>query len=94
MPGAYPHSGSQIPRGATPYEGEPPLTPRASHVLQGAAAEALELGHNYIGTEHILLSFYRDSGGVATKVLQELGLEGPAARAEIEAVLEQLTKGK
>ncbi|HEY0690982.1 MAG TPA: Clp protease N-terminal domain-containing protein, partial [Kribbella sp.] len=54
----------------------------------------LELGHNYIGTEHILLSFYRDSGGVATKVLQELGLEGPAARAEIEAVLEQLTKDK
>jgi hypothetical protein len=83
-----------IPRGATPYEGEPPLTPRAAHVLQGALAEALELGHNYIGTEHILLSFYRDSGGVATKVLQELGLEGPAARAAIEAVLEQLTKGK
>ncbi|MDX6294581.1 MAG: hypothetical protein QOH50_3656 [Kribbellaceae bacterium] len=83
-----------VPNGATPYEGEPPLTPRASHVLQGAAAEALELGHNYIGTEHILLSFYRDSGGVATKVLQELGLEGLAARAEIEAVLEQLTKGK
>jgi hypothetical protein len=77
-----------------PYEGEPPLTPRASHVLQGAAAEALGLGHNYIGTEHILLSFYRDSGGVATKVLQGLGLEEPAARAEIEAVLEQLTKGK
>jgi hypothetical protein len=83
-----------IPRGSTPYEGEPPLTPRAAHVLQGAAAEALELGHNYIGTEHILLSFYRDSGGVATKVLLELGLEAPAARAEIEAVLEQLTKGK
>jgi hypothetical protein len=83
-----------IPRGATPYEGEPPLTPRAAHVLQGALAEALELGHNYIGTEHILLSFYRDSGGVATQVLQELGLEGPAARAAIDAVLEQLTKGK
>jgi hypothetical protein len=79
---------------ATPYEGEPPLSPRAAHVLQGAAAEALELGHNYIGTEHILLSFYRDSGGVATKVLHELGLEAPAARAAIEAVLEQLTKGK
>jgi hypothetical protein len=82
------------PSGATPYEGEPPLTPRAAHVLQGALAEALELGHNYIGTEHILLSFYRDSGGVATKVLQELGLEGPAAHGAIEAVLEQLTKGK
>ncbi|MDX6241596.1 MAG: hypothetical protein QOG10_6420 [Kribbellaceae bacterium] len=83
-----------IPRGAAPYEGEPPLTPRAAHVLQGAAAEALEFGHNYVGTEHILLSFYRDSGGVATKVLQDLGLEAQAARAAVEAVLEQLIKGK
>ncbi|MDX6236501.1 MAG: hypothetical protein QOG10_1316 [Kribbellaceae bacterium] len=83
-----------IPRGATPYEGGPPLTDRAAHVLQGGAAEALQLGHNYIGTEHILLSFYRDSGSVATKVLQGLGLEEPAARAAVEALLEQLTKGK
>jgi hypothetical protein len=83
-----------IPRGATPSEGEPPLTDRAAHVLQGAAAEALELGHNYIGTEHLLLSFYRDSGSVATKVLQELGLEEPAARPAVVAVLEQFMKGK
>ncbi|HEU4947748.1 MAG TPA: Clp protease N-terminal domain-containing protein [Kribbella sp.] len=82
------------PPGATPHQGEPPLTPRAAHVLQGAAAEALELGHNYIGTEHVLLAFYRDSGGVATKVLQELGLEEQVAREEIEAVLRQLTQGQ
>ncbi|WP_328992461.1 ATP-dependent Clp protease ATP-binding subunit [Kribbella sp. NBC_01245] len=77
-----------IPPGANQVQGEPPMTPRASHVLQGAVAEALELGHNYIGTEHILLSFYRDSGGVAAKVLRELGLSDEAARA---AVIEALT---
>ncbi|MFC0628424.1 Clp protease N-terminal domain-containing protein [Kribbella deserti] len=72
-----------VPPGANPVEGEPPLTPRASHVLQGAVAEALELGHNYIGTEHILLAFYRDSGGVAAKVLRELGLTDEAARTAV-----------
>lgn len=90
------------PGGATPLDAEGaetaeetlPLTPQGSHVLQGAVAEALALGHNYVGTEHLLLAFYRDSGGVATKVLQDLGLDEPVAREAVVAALEQLMQGK
>jgi len=80
--------------GAQPTEETLPLTPQGSHVLQGAVAEALALGHNYVGTEHLLLAFYRDSGGVATKVLQDLGLDEPVAREAVVAALEQLMQGK
>jgi hypothetical protein len=79
-----------VPDGETQYDGEPPFTARANHVLQGAVAEALELGHNYVGTEHILLSFYRDSGGVAARVLRRLGLDDDTARSEVVAALDGL----
>jgi hypothetical protein len=90
------------PAGTTPLDAEGaepagenlPVTPQTSHVLQGAVAEALALGHNYVGTEHVLLAFYRDSGGVATKVLQDLGLEEPVVREAVVAALEQLMQGK
>ncbi|GAA1597757.1 Clp protease N-terminal domain-containing protein [Kribbella sancticallisti] len=70
------------------------FTRRASHVLQGAAGEALALGHNYVGTEHLLLAFYRDSAGVATTVLTGLGLDESTAWAAIRAVLENLEKAQ
>jgi hypothetical protein len=72
----------------------PPYTRKAAHVLQGAVAEALVLGHNYVGTEHLLLAFYRDSASVATEVLTGLGLDETAAWAAIRAALEELTKTK
>ncbi|MDX6261244.1 MAG: hypothetical protein QOH84_2932 [Kribbellaceae bacterium] len=72
----------------------PPYTRKAAHVLQGAVAEALVIGHNYVGTEHLLLAFYRDSASVATEVLTELGLDETAAWAAIRASLEEVTKGK
>ena len=72
----------------------PPYTRRAAHVLQGAVAEALVLGHNYVGTEHLLLAFYRDSASVATKVLTERGLDESAAWAAIRAALEEITAAK
>lgn len=78
---------AMIPDGETEVAGDPVLTPRANHALQGAVAEALELGHNYVGTEHILLAFYRDSGGVAPRVLLELGLDGDTARPELLKLL-------
>ncbi|WBQ03063.1 Clp protease N-terminal domain-containing protein [Kribbella sp. CA-293567] len=74
--------------------GNPPYTRKAAHVLQGAVAEALVLGHNYVGTEHLLLAFYRDSGSVATEVLTGLGLDEPAAAAAIRAALDELTQAK
>jgi len=70
----------------------PPYTRRAAHVLQGAVGEALTLGHNYVGTEHLLLAFYRDSAGIATKILLEQGLEESAAWTDIRALLEGFTK--
>ncbi|GAA1509730.1 Clp protease N-terminal domain-containing protein [Kribbella lupini] len=73
---------------------ELPMTPRASHVIGYATEEALLLGHNYIGTEHLLLAFYHFPGGVAAKVLNELGLSEQAARDGVRAALEALTKGK
>ncbi|MFI5693281.1 Clp protease N-terminal domain-containing protein [Kribbella sp. NPDC051586] len=71
---------------------DPPWTRRAAHVLQGAAGEALTLGHNYVGTEHLLLAFYRDQAGIATKILLEQGLDESAAWADIRAALEALKK--
>ncbi|TDO69377.1 ClpA/ClpB-like protein [Kribbella sp. VKM Ac-2571] len=70
----------------------PPYTRRAAHVLQGAVGEAVTLGHNYVGTEHLLLAFYRDQAGIATKILLEQGLEESAAWTDIRAALEGFTK--
>jgi hypothetical protein len=70
----------------------PPYTRRASHVLQGAVGEALTLGHNYVGTEHLLLAFYRDSAGLATKILQEQGLDESAAWTALRALLAKAAK--
>jgi ClpA/ClpB-like protein len=62
---------------------EPPLTPRASAVVAGAVAEALQLGHNYIGTEHLLLAMYRDPAGLAAQILAARGLEHDTAHAKV-----------
>ncbi|ADB31563.1 Clp domain protein [Kribbella flavida DSM 17836] len=70
---------------------ELPMTPRASHVIGQAAEQALLLGHNYIGTEHLLLAFYQYPDGVAAKVLIQLGLTEQAARDGVRAALEKLT---
>ena len=61
--------GSQAPSGHIPF------TPRAKKVLELSLREALQLGHNYIGTEHILLGLIREGEGVAAQVLQQLGAD-------------------
>jgi ATP-dependent Clp protease ATP-binding subunit ClpC len=53
--------------------GHIPFTPRSKKVLELSLREALQLGHNYIGTEHILLGLVREGEGVATQVLAQLG---------------------
>ncbi|MEV6286667.1 Clp protease N-terminal domain-containing protein [Kribbella sp. NPDC051770] len=75
-------------------DAELPMTPRASHVIGYATEEALLLGHNYIGTEHLLLAFYNYPGGIAAKVLNQLGLSEEAAREGVRVALERLTQGK
>ena len=55
--------------------GSPPFTPRAKKVLELSLREALQLGHNYIGTEHMLLGLVREGEGVAAQVLVSLGAD-------------------
>jgi ATP-dependent Clp protease ATP-binding subunit ClpC len=68
---------------ATPPTGSPPFTPRAKKVLELSLREALQLGHNYIGTEHILLGLVREGEGVAAQVLVSLGLDLAAIRQKV-----------
>ena len=60
---------------ANPSPGSPPFTPRAKKVLELSLREALQLGHSYIGTEHMLLGLVREGDGVAAQVLNELGAD-------------------
>jgi hypothetical protein len=62
-----------VGRGPEPPSGHIPFTPRAKKVLELSLREALALGHNYIGTEHILLGLIREGEGVAAQVLIKLG---------------------
>lgn len=85
------------PRGEAPPEGPIPHTPRAAAVMEATNGEAADLGHSYIGTEHLLLALYvdpvaattssgspyRTGGGLAAEVLRELGIDRDTARARI-----------
>ncbi|MFD2080515.1 Clp amino terminal domain-containing protein, pathogenicity island component [Actinopolymorpha cephalotaxi] len=76
---------------AAPPAGELPRTPRANAALGAAVAEALQLGHNYIGTEHLLLGLYHDSGSISAQVLAELGPDKQAAHAKVVEILADFT---
>ncbi|MEX1005992.1 MAG: ATP-dependent Clp protease ATP-binding subunit [Acidimicrobiia bacterium] len=73
--------GQQAPTGHIPF------TPRAKKVLELSLREALQLGHNYIGTEHILLGLIREGEGVAAQVLQKLGAELQKVRQTVIQLL-------
>ncbi|NQT31592.1 MAG: ATP-dependent Clp protease ATP-binding subunit [Deltaproteobacteria bacterium] len=76
-----------IGRGEKPSTGEIGLTPRAKRIIELAIDEARHLGHNYIGTEHLLLGLLREGGGVASDVLDSFGVTLERARAETSKVL-------
>src|SRR5262245_17438172 len=67
--------------------GQLPFTPRAKKVLELSMEEANELGHNYIGTEHLLLGLLRENDGVAAQVLLDLGLKLEEVRNEVLELL-------
>ncbi|MFC3988123.1 Clp protease N-terminal domain-containing protein, partial [Actinoplanes siamensis] len=69
--------GQQVPSGHIPF------TPRAKKVLELSLREALQLGHNYIGTEHILLGLIREGEGVAAQVLVKLGADTSRVRQQV-----------
>ena len=74
-----------------PGTGDTGLTPRAKKVIELAIDEARQLGHNYIGTEHILLGLLREGEGVAAGVMESLGVTLDKARTEVTQVLSQGT---
>jgi len=67
--------------------GKLPQTPRAKKVIEFAIEEARNLGHNYVGTEHLLLGLLREHDGVAAQVLMNLGLKLDEVRAEVLNIL-------
>jgi len=67
--------------------GQIPFTPRAKKVLELALREALSLGHNYIGTEHILLGLVRENEGVAARILLDFDADAEKIRNEIIRML-------
>ncbi len=73
--------GGQAPSGHIPF------TPRAKKVLELSLREALQLGHNYIGTEHILLGLIREGEGVAAQVLVKLGADLSRVRQQVIQLL-------
>jgi len=78
---------SAIGRGErTPYE-EVAFTPRAKKVLELALDEARRLGHNYIGTEHLLLGLIREGEGVAARVLEAMGADLERVRSQVVYLL-------
>src|SRR5881398_189364 len=74
--------------------GSPPFTPRAKKVLELSLREALQLGHNYIGTEHMLLGLVREGEGVAAQVLQSLGADLSRVRQQVIQLLSGYASGK
>jgi ATP-dependent Clp protease ATP-binding subunit ClpC len=64
-----------------------PFTPRAKKVLELSRREALAMGHNYVGTEHILLGLLREGGGVAAQVLVGLGVDLNGVRQQVIRLL-------
>ncbi|MEG3955806.1 ATP-dependent Clp protease ATP-binding subunit [Microcoleus sp. herbarium2] len=72
-----------IGRGSGFLPPEIPFTPRVKRIFETALNEARQLGHNYIGTEHILLGLIQDDEGVAGKVLQNLGIDRQRVRTQV-----------
>ncbi len=80
--------GQQSPSGHIPF------TPRAKKVLELSLREALQLGHNYIGTEHILLGLIREGEGVAAQVLESLGADLQKVRQSVIQLLSSPGSGE
>src|SRR5277367_3406992 len=78
-----------IGRGSGFVAVEIPFTPRAKRVLELSWDEARQLGHNYIGTEHLLLGILREGEGVASRVLENLGVDPTRLRSHVLRLLSE-----
>jgi ATP-dependent Clp protease ATP-binding subunit ClpC len=82
-----------VGQGQSAPVGHIPFTPRAKKALELSGREALQLGHNWIGTEHILLGLIREGEGVAAQVLVKLGADLPRVRQQVVHVLSTPARG-
>jgi ATP-dependent Clp protease ATP-binding subunit ClpC len=80
--------------GGTLTMGEIPFTPKAKRVLELSVDEARQLGHNYVGTEHLLLGLLREGEGVAARVLVDLGVDRKKVREETLKLLGGTPQGE
>ena len=78
-----------VPAGDAVIKGPIPFTPRAKKAIEMALREALQLGHNYIGTEHLLLGLIREGETVASEILEKEGIDIEVARRAIIAKLDE-----
>jgi ATP-dependent Clp protease ATP-binding subunit ClpC len=83
-----------VPRGEGTPSGRIRFTPQAKKVLELSLREALQFGHRYIGTEHILLGLLREGQGVAAQVLTRLGADLEGMRQQIERLLNGPGRGQ
>jgi ATP-dependent Clp protease ATP-binding subunit ClpC len=81
-----------IGRGSGFVAKEIPFTPIAKRVLEFAEEESHELGHNYIGTEHLLLGLIREREGIAIRVLEILGIDLTTVPAQVKRMLGEVTE--
>ena len=82
-----------IGEGEKPVEGHIPFTPRAKRVFELSLREALQLGHNYIGTEHLLLGLLKEGEGVAAQVLTKQGTDLVQVRQTVIQMLSGYQRG-
>ena len=82
-----------IGEGEKPVEGHIPFTPRAKRVFELSLREALQLGHNYIGTEHLLLGLLKEGEGVAAQVLTKQGADSAQVRQTVIQMLSGYQRG-
>jgi ATP-dependent Clp protease ATP-binding subunit ClpC len=81
-----------IGKGKQEPAGHIPFTPRAKRVLELAVREAVQLGHLYVGTEHILLGLIREGDGVGWHVLNRLGATVPKVRGQVLELMSQVQR--
>jgi ATP-dependent Clp protease ATP-binding subunit ClpA len=81
--------GALLPAGNSSTAGQIPFTPRAQRILGRADAESLSLGHEGVGTEHLLLALARETDGIAMRVLGEQGIGPDALRDAVRRTLDE-----
>ncbi len=78
---------AQIGRTRGPPSESPPFTPRAKKVLEMSLREAVQLGHRFVGTEHVLLGLVREGEGVGAQVLMSMGVPLGRVRQRVIALM-------